>query len=212
MPLGARPIRRSVEATTGFSTDKTIPPEIPLCGDCRLSVVKFEFVIATYAYSDELRTIIHDWKFNSFEHWGSWLGKRMARQLEGKFVPEKWDYLVPLPLYFRKRRQRGFNQAGQLAEQLSHRFELPSLKALEKSHATAAQSELKFSERLANLAGCFRISEQQKNRVVDSSILLVDDIYTTGATLKCAAAELLKSGVERVAGLVLARSLPPGLG
>jgi len=210
LPLGARVVRRPNEASSPEPDIKKIPPEVPLCGDCRLSVVKFDFVLASYAYCDELRTIVHDWKFNSFKYWGSWLGRRMAHQLEGEFVPEKWDYLVPLPLYFRKLRQRGFNQAVQLAEQLSYHFELPLLKALRKSHATRAQSELKFSERLANLAGCFCILEEQKSKVVDSSILLVDDIYTTGATLKCAADELQKAGANRVAGLVLARSLPPG--
>ncbi len=179
-----------------------------MCGDCRLRKVEFEFVLAGFPYENQIREIIHDWKFGYFEPWGDWLGGQLAELLEERFNPQLWDCLVPVPLYFRKKKRRGFNQSDQLAERLGREFNLPVRTVLKKQSSTAAQSELDRQERLKNLGNCFRLKKGGGDTISQQRILIVDDIYTTGTTLRNAGKTLQEGGAKSLGGILLARSLP----
>lgn len=178
----------------------------PLCGPCRTRDHVLEFTMAGFTYRDPLRRLIHDWKFGGHSLWGHWLGEQMASVLEDRLRAPRWDYLVPIPLSKSRLDERGFNQAEQLAAVLSRRLRIPVTTQLHKRHATPPQSNLPRDQRLNNLAGTFQTAAET-DTLAGTSVLLVDDIYTTGTTLQTAAAVLLESGVAEVGGLVLARSV-----
>ena len=124
------------------------------------------------------------------------------------FLSERINFaLIPIPLEKRRLRRRGFNQAKEIAKRLSKFLNLTILDdVLIKKRATPSQVELTAEERKQNPLGAFGCQNRQKIR--EKNILLVDDIYTTGSTMKEAARVLKKSGAKKVIGIVIARAAP----
>ncbi len=119
------------------------------------------------------------------------------------------EALVPVPLHWTRRLRRGFNQAELLAERLSEPFERPVVAALRRVRATRPQVGLDRLERRRNVADAFAAVH---SRVVPGGYyLLIDDVYTTGATLRECARTLRAAGAGRVAALTAARPLAPDL-
>jgi ComF family protein len=115
--------------------------------------------------------------------------------------------LIPVPLEKKKLRWRGFNQAEEIARELSRFLELPLINdVLIKKKTNLAQTNLSEKERIKNVSGIFDCHKQEK--IKDKNILLVDDIYTTGATMKESAKTLKKAGVQKITGVVVARAIP----
>ncbi len=185
-----------------------LPLDAPLCGQCRTRNIQFEYLLSGFAYQDKLRSIVQDWKFGRNSLWGNWLGDRLAEVVKEKFEGSGWDFLVPIPLHRLRLEKRGFNQAGQLSKTLAERFDIPQLNVLEKVRRTRAQSELARSKRLDNLKDCFRVKKIHESEIKKKNLLLVDDIYTTGSTLKSAADKLFDAGAGKLGAVVLARTLP----
>lgn len=116
---------------------------------------------------------------------------------------EEFDCIVPVPMHSRRERGRGFNQAQVLAAHLDRGTRLRMRTDLmRKTRAGKPQSSLPRAERQANVRGAFVACEKAQ----DLSILLVDDICTTGETIDACAAALLDAGAARVCGLVVARA------
>lgn len=116
----------------------------------------------------------------------------------------KADVLIPIPLSQQRLAERGFNQAVQLAHHLSH-TKTQSQTLLRMKH-TSAQSSLKRSERLTNLAGAFAVAPLLVAQLRGKNILLIDDVVTTGATLNFAARVMKQAGAAHVGALVLAKT------
>ena len=109
--------------------------------------------------------------------------------------------IIPVPMYKKKQRQRGYNQAETLAKEIGKKLSLPvDAKYLKRVRPTIPQKELGKKEREINLKNAFKTSE---NAVKLEKVLLIDDIYTTGVTMDEAAKALLRSGVKEVRFLVL---------
>jgi ComF family protein len=130
--------------------------------------------------------------------------------------------LVPIPLASRRLRQRGYNQSEWLAAALGRRWQLPVARnLLSRVRETATQTALTPETRLANVAGAFeaRIADcglqientpgQSAIRNPQSAIVLVDDVFTTGATLAEAARALEQAGAQRVSGVTFGRAVIP---
>lgn len=113
--------------------------------------------------------------------------------------------IVPVPLYWQKERQRGFNQTDLIAGCLSENTGLPIVKdALKRIKNTASQVELKDKEkREINVLGCFEVVKPEL--VSGKNILLLDDVFTTGATMKEAASAIKEAGAGKIIGLVVAK-------
>jgi ComF family protein len=117
-----------------------------------------------------------------------------------------YDRVVPVPLHPRKARERGFDQSAILAAGLSRKTGVPLEKrALFRVRYTSTQTRLKRTERRENIRGAFSVPAP--DRVRGASLLLVDDVYTTGATVNECAATLMEAGAKNVDVLTLARAV-----
>jgi ComF family protein len=128
--------------------------------------------------------------------------RRVVAEALGHLLAERYPFapdavLVPVPLHRGRLRERGFNQALLMAHVLGRRRRLPVLPAaLVRIRATCGQTGLGAPERRTNLAGAFRVA--QASRLRDRTVVLIDDVLTTGATADACAAALLLAGAARV--------------
>jgi ComF family protein len=152
-------------------------------------------------YEGTLREIIHALKYSARISLARPLAELMRRR--GSDVLENVDFVVPVPLHWRREYHRGFNQAREIARHLGP----PILEALYRSRATRAQVELAADRRRANVAGAFAIRRSWYRRVniQGKKLLLIDDVSTTGATLESCAAVLREFGASEVCVLTAAR-------
>ena len=144
-----------------------------------------------------MREIIHRLKYNSER----WLAKPLAEwmtplredpRLQGVTV----DLLIPVPLHPLRERERGYNQAALLADALGKSWQIPVAAALQRNIATETQTRFDRKQRMKNLRGAFRVSKPE--RIAGKTILLVDDVFTTGSTLDECARTLLDAGSSAV--------------
>jgi len=116
------------------------------------------------------------------------------------------DFLIPVPLHYRRLAKRGFNQAGWLAQGIAKRTQNAVLvDAIKRKKHTRSQGGLSARQRRRNVAGAFVIRRSRRKQIEGAHVILVDDVYTTGSTLEACTAALLKAGAETVNVLVLAR-------
>lgn len=196
-----------------FCKDETPYLEGRLCRDCRdnfepmhrgfsLSDDSIERIYASVFYNSFARELIHQFKFND----KSYLYKPIAYMMQQTITVESlegFDLIIPVPIHWRKEAIRGYNQSQLLAEEISIRTGIPiDKKSLVKSTWTKEQNRLTKYQREENLKGSFSIKNGA--RILGKRILLIDDIYTTGNTLKACARQLKKAGAMEVNGLVFA--------
>lgn len=152
--------------------------------------------------NDSARRAVHLLKYE-----GWWrLGADMALAMR-RLEPLDWaDALVPIPLGHARRRRRGYNQSAELARPLAHQLGLAVHEgALSRVRETVTQTRLTPDARRANLAGAFRAGAGVRGR----RLVLVDDVFTTGATLAEAAMALLRAGALQVGAVTFARARRP---
>lgn len=174
-----------------------------LCGACQTRTSPLERVTASFAYAAPLDRLLPMFKFHQSMAAGRLLSGLMAETLRDVAIGAKDAALVPIPLHRRRLRQRGYDQALELARPLARRLGLPlAAHLLIRPKATGAQSRLDKSARQQNLSGAFVVNQRC---VIPSHVILIDDVMTTGATLETAAQALLDAGVARVEAWVCAR-------
>jgi ComF family protein len=174
--------------------------EHDLCTFCRESSNNFDAVYSFGSYDGPLRKLIHAFKYGRVESLAKPLSKFLLRALP---VEEEFDLVLAVPMHWLKCIERGFNQAELLARPVAKRYGLKLANNLHRSRRTASQASLNEVQRQKNLRDSFavrRAAELAKRR-----ILLVDDVFTTGATLRAATAVLKAAGAARVCAVTLAR-------
>jgi len=153
-------------------------------------------------YEDELRRLVHLLKYDRMLPLAKPLARKMATVLESLPLP---DLVVPVPLYRVRRWRRGFNQALALSAELGREAAIRSEPSvLRRTRATQPQAGLSYAERKRNVAGAFVV--RKPDRVANKTVLVVDDVMTTGATLDACARALKKAGARSVLGLTVARA------
>jgi ComF family protein len=115
------------------------------------------------------------------------------------------DVVTWVPVHPSRRRERGFDQAEELARAMAHRLGLPVMACLERSKRTAAQHALGQAERAGNIEGVFVARDAARLELRDAWVIVVDDVLTTGATLAGCATALLDAGVAAVSAVTVAR-------
>jgi ComF family protein len=169
-----------------------------LCGLCRRGLTGFDAAYSFGSYEGELRELIHLFKYAGVETLARPLGKLLLVALPRE---QRFDAIVPMPLHWRKRWRRGFNQSELLAQVVSRRWNVPLKRLASRIKNTPAQVGQTHASRRNNVAGAFRA----KGVVKGMRVLLVDDVMTTGATAGACAAALKRAGAAHVTLLTLAR-------
>lgn len=168
------------------------------CMLCRSGRRGFDSAYCYGAYEGTLRELIHLFKYNGVRRLAGPLSRFLAAALP---LDQQFDAVTPVPLHWRKRWQRGFNQSELLGKAIARRRGIPLLRVLRRGSATRAQAGLSNAQRRENVEGAF----QARRRVPGLRILLVDDVMTTGATAAACARALIKAGARSVSLLTLAR-------
>ena len=182
------------------------------CSNCVDRELSFEFAFAQYRAEGQIRDLIHRFKYNGELSLRGTLGDFLARALdEPRLANEdlgQW-FVVPVPLHHSRRRERGFNQAWDLCRQLSSLRGIKSCDPIRRTRDTGHQADLTRAQRLANLKNAFEIKRSFRgpnSRLRGSKVLLVDDVFTTGATTDACAKVLRRdAGVEKVVVIAVAR-------
>jgi ComF family protein len=158
---------------------------------------------AVGAYDGALRAIVHALKYEGRRSLAKPLADLM--RIRGADMLAGAEYVVPVPLHPSRRRERGFNQAADLARHLG----LPTCHALARIRETRTQTDLPAAARHRNVSGAFALAPRAAARVSERVIVLVDDVSTTGATLEACAVVLKEAGAKEVRALTAARVVLP---
>jgi ComF family protein len=171
------------------------------CTLCRLGLTGFDAVYSYGSYEGPLRKLIHLFKFEKVHTLAKPLAKYLALALPRE---ERFDVIVPMPLYWRRRWERGFNQSELLAREISRRWNVPLRNAMRRVKPTVPQAGLTNAKRRANVSGAFET--RRREGLPGARVLLVDDVMTTGATAAACARALKRAGAAYVALLAVART------
>jgi ComF family protein len=193
----------------------------PLFGACRLCAewpAALTWVRSAVWLDSGARAAVHALKYRSLPR----IADELAAAMAGLDVPGLGSaWLVPVPLGRKRRRQRGYNQSERLAGALARQWRRPVVELLARTRETATQTALTPEARLANVAGAFQLrigdcglrigSEQLESAISNpkSAIVLVDDVFTTGATIAEAARVLHRAGARTVCAVTFGRAVIP---
>jgi ComF family protein len=178
-------------------------PAMFVCSSCIRSGSEVSAARAAGMHVGSLRAIVHALKYDGRRSLAAPLASLMRSA--GQDLLRASEAAVPVPLHESRRRARGFNQADDLARHIG----LPVVRALRRIRKTATQTALPAPERHANVAGAFGTTRQVL-ALEGASVLLIDDVRTTGATLDACASTLRAAGVREVFALTAARVETPG--
>lgn len=191
--LGAHPFASSERAPGDW-----------LCRPCRMVPPAFDRAVAFGLYQGRLRQLIHLLKYEGMAPLAAPLGVCMAGQLAALPGIPTSLMVVPVPLFRGKQSQRGFNQAALLARAVAHAGRTHGLvlkvreDLLVRTRATQSQAQLSPAGRRRNVQGAFAVSETAAALVAGQNVLLVDDVFTTGATARAASAALRRAGAKEI--------------
>ena len=175
------------------------------CANCAHRTIYFDAAVAAYRGRGIVREIIHEFKYARQIHLRHLVAHWLRAALDDERLRDiSFDLIVPVPLHPARQRERGFNQAGLLAESLSAETSMPSTPVLERIRYTTTQTALDRSERMENLHNAFRLRKNADVRGL--RVLLIDDVLTTGSTLSECARVLKRAGAISVHAATAARA------
>lgn len=158
---------------------------------------------SVFPYHGELGNALRMVKKDGIEEFVRFFAKQMKESQTDFIQQMSPDCIVPVPLHPSKRRKRGFNQAELLAEALGKEIHLPVRLLLKKTKKTKEQKSLSKYQRMKNVADAFEVNEEALGEYVPETVLLLDDVSTTGSTLTACAKVLKAKGVRSVAFLTV---------
>jgi ComF family protein len=173
-----------------------------VCGACAVRRPALDATLAGWSFEAPLDAVIHALKFGRQPHLGRQLGRALAAAQPA--AVQAVELLVPVPLHWRRRLVRGYNQAAEIAAGLALVTAVPVRRALARRRPTRPQAGLPFERRAENVGRAFSVRDAEAVR--DRRCLLVDDVVTTGATLEQAARALRRAGARSVVALAAART------
>lgn len=180
------------------------------CGDCLKQKHHFTKLYALASYHPPYPTLIKQLKYEKQLIAGELLGQLLVKSISSQFNHDEiadFDYLIAVPLHYKKLRQRGFNQAQLIAEIVSKKLNIPLLQgAVERNKETQPQEGLSISKRRKNLRAAFIAN---KNSMLQGkNIVLLDDVVTTGATINSLCQCLLAEKVSSITVFCICRTDP----
>lgn len=172
----------------------------PICGACQSRPPAFDRCIALFPYAPPLDSLLLQLKFGQAVHLARLFATLLAARVQSEALP---DCILPVPLHPGRQRERGFNQAIEIARPLARRLGCAlDLETCVRIRATPSQSRISAQQRRHNLRGAFTLT-----RAPARHIALLDDVMTTGSTLNELAMLLRRNGAERIDVWVCARTV-----
>ncbi|MFH1038322.1 MAG: ComF family protein [PVC group bacterium] len=176
------------------------------CSSCRKNPPPFRRARAAFLLRGAGKSLVLGYKYSRNPYLSAAAAERLHAVFSARYRRSDYDGVLAVPLHPRKARERGFNQSALLAAGLSRRTGIRlERKGLIRERYTGTQTRLSRKEREKNVRGAFRVVDPARFR--DRSLLLIDDVHTTGATVSACAEVLMKAGAERVDVLTLARAV-----
>jgi ComF family protein len=186
-----------------FEGDITGPFE---CANCRDMELHFRSARSAVAARGTVLEVIHRYKYGRALWFEPFLAGLLVRQALPELRMEPWDWIVPVPLHSARKREREFNQAERMAERLGAATGISvNTSLLKRVLPTRTQTQLSREDRAANMRRAFAI--QPSKRLHGERIVLVDDVFTTGATTNACARILKRAGAGEVCVWTVARGL-----
>jgi ComF family protein len=178
-----------------------------LCAECRTTTPHFDRAFSATIYNDVMKSLVHAYKYGMRQYLAAALARWMIEFAHRQIDAGSLDAIVPVPLHWRRFQYRGFNQAIALARPLGREFRLPIVRhVLRRRRHTVPQVNLRPEERRKNIKGAFGV--RRAERIEGKCLLLVDDVYTTGATINECARVLKSAGAASVVAFTLTRPIP----
>ena len=195
--------RKIVKIETPFCPEcKKITSNGHYCKRCRKNY-ELTGIISAVHYDKILKKIIYAYKYDGVRTLAGPLSQLVIQRLNGNF-PRGKIILTAIPLHFFRQNERGFNQSEIIAQNVAKAFDLPCYKLLKRKINTKSQIDFAAAKRKKNVVGAFEFIPQSV-KVQNKTILLLDDVATTGTTLNEAAKVLKKAGAKSVWGLTIAK-------
>lgn len=186
-----------------FDGELTTPFE---CSNCQDVDLQFRFARSAVTAGGMILEVIHRYKYQRALWFETFLSDLLLRQALPEIDPEQWDFLVPVPLYPTKRREREFNQAARMAATLSRATSIPlNEHIVYRVSPTQTQTQLSREARAENVKSAF--ATPKNLHLNGARLILVDDVFTTGATTSACARVLRKAGAGDVCVWTVARGL-----
>jgi ComF family protein len=186
-----------------FEGDLTTPFE---CANCREMDLHFSAARSAVVARGAVREIIHRYKYQRALWFEPFLAGLLLRETVPALRDQRWDLIVPVPLHPLKLREREFNQAERLAVCLGKAASIPvNKRLLRRVRFTNTQTRLTRPERAANMRGAFAM--RGSAQLDGERVILVDDVFTTGATTSACAQTLLAAGAGEVCVWTVARGI-----
>jgi competence protein ComFC len=180
------------------------------CTNCRDMDLHFNYARAAVVSKTIVRAAIHHFKYSRALWFENFLAELLLEEAAPVLRGQKWDFIVPVPLHPVKKREREFNQAEVLAARLGKAIGVPlNAKLLRRVKPTATQTLLKRTQRATNMRGAFAVHDGVKlnGELKGKRVVLVDDVFTTGATTNDCARALRAAGAGEVCVWTVARGL-----
>jgi len=174
------------------------------CFNCRESVYHFNYIVAAYTLDENMRDLVHTFKYSRGVYMGRFLGSLMRDAFNDPRLAaldlEEWS-VCAVPLHKKRESVRYFNQSALLGKALAQDLKVPYGEYLKRVVNTPHQARLNRSEREKNVSKAFTLSKS----LLTQKVFLVDDVFTTGATVNACARVLKQAGAEEVVVITLAR-------
>lgn len=182
----------------------------PICGgniesnhkETNINSIYLDNCYYSVYYNRFIKNVLHNFKFNDKSYLYKPLGELLIQTIKGYSMEDEIDLIYYIPMHRRKKAKRGYNQSELLASYVSEKLSLPISHNLKKIKSTKEQHRLNKTQRQTNLKDSFKLKNGKE--VEDKTILLIDDLITTGATLDECAKVLKENNPKKIIGLCLA--------
>lgn len=176
-----------------------------LCPNCAKKDSPLKKAVSITAYKEPMVRLLHLFKYKNYDYLGEFFSHLMIRHLlKIKLDLSSYELIVPVPMRPFKRKERGYNQAKLLAKQISNHFQIPLRDdIIYQKKNKPSQTKLRKHQREEAMEGIFEAKEDLK----DKNVVLIDDILTTGSTLRECALALKERGAKQIIAITLSKTL-----
>lgn len=183
----------------------SLPSDIAWCGQCQITTPGYPIVTACY-YQSPIKQLLSDLKYRKqlivCHELAHFLARRVFKLINQGFI-DKPQALLPVPLHWQRRLSRGFNQAELIAHELSRYLNIPVINNVSRAKSTSSQAQLNAKQRKHNLDNAFKLNKP----FTVVSIAIIDDVYTTGATMQEISDTILRHQQVHIQHWAVARTI-----